>query len=78
MSTGEFRNSQDKGRVDPVALGKFAGNIVNGLPEYPTHDDIACAQEMARMGLLHAMTDFDETAVPDEIDWDALGAWQDD
>lgn len=78
MGSGEFTGSQNSGQVDPVALGKFVGNIVNGLPEYPTREDIACAKEMAHMGLLDAMTDFDETTVPEEIDWGIPGAWLDE
>lgn len=69
---------KNNNQINPEKLGTFVGNIINGMPEYPTHEDIACAKEMAHMGLLDAMTDFDETTVPEEIDWGIPGAWLDD
>lgn len=55
--------------IDPEALGVNVGNIINGLPEHFTPEDLAAAKEAARLGLLEQMTRFDETVVPEEVAW---------
>lgn len=76
MSTAEFLEPQHRGQIDPLALGRFVGNIINGMPEHPTHEDVECAREMARMGLLDALTDFDEEVVPEEDVWGVNQGYQ--
>lgn len=66
--------------IDPIKLGIFAGNVVNGMPDTPSPEDVEVAKEAARLGLLDAMTDFDETTVPTEDTWGvpdqpALSPW---
>jgi len=50
--------------IDPIALGKRVGNIVNGMPEYPTPEDVEVAVELARIGLIDAL-EFDERTNPE-------------
>lgn len=60
--------------IDPEALGLKVGNIINGLPEIVTSEDLEVAKEAARLGLLEQMTTFDETVVPEEVVWGIPGA----
>ncbi len=53
----------------PEEIGKRVGNIVNGLPEGFTTEDLAAAKEAARLGLLEQMAEFNDTVVPEEVEW---------
>lgn len=63
-------------RIDPEKLGKFVGNIVNGMPEYPSQEDIDIAKEAAKIGVIDALADFDEVVVPEEDAWGLPGGDQ--
>jgi len=60
--------------IDPEALGVSVGNIINGLPENVTLEDLEVAREAARLGLIEQMTGFSETTVPEEVVWGIPGA----
>jgi len=60
---------QEPTLIDPVALGKKVGNIINGMPEYPSVEDIRAARDAAGFVLRERLDDFDEIVDPDEVEW---------